>query len=66
MGETVNPYIGKKVWFTKKDRNFRGDIYAEQRIIGELIGLHEFKAIVKDEFGQVSIVDADDLKFCEL
>ena len=66
MSETVNPYIGKKVWFTKKERNLRGDVYAEQRIIGELIGLHEFKAIVKDEFGQVSFVDADDLKFCEL
>jgi hypothetical protein len=59
-------YKGKKVWFTKRERNIHGDVYSEMRIIGELIELYELKAIVKDEFGQVYIVDADDLKFCEL
>ena len=66
MGETVNPNIGKKVWFTKKSVNARGDIYATDRVIGELVGLFELKALVKDDFGQVFIVPADDLKFCEL
>ena len=56
----------KKRGSQKKERNSRGDVYAEQRVIGELIGLHELKAIVKDDFGQVYIVDVDDLKFWEL
>jgi hypothetical protein len=66
MSETLNPYIGKKVWITRKSVNARGDVYATDRVIGELIGLAELKAIVKDDFGQVFIVSADDLKFCEL